>query len=150
MKPVKIILSLALVLFVSTQFVNAQLRKIPSAVTESFKNKYAAATNVEWKDKLSSFTATFELDGKKHEAYFGDDGNWKQTITEIEESEIPSAVNDGLQKSKYSEWDIERVESIAKNDDATEYRIIVKKSDIRKKSLLFTRDGKLKKDNLKL
>lgn len=149
MKPVKTILSFVLVLFLATQ-VNAQLRKIPSSVTEAFKNKYSGATNVEWKDRITSYSAVYELDGKKHEAFFDDDGSWKYTTTEIEETEIPSAVTDGLQKSKYDEWEINHVYRIAKNDNNTEYRVIVKKGDIRKKSLLFTSDGKLRKDNYKL
>lgn len=148
MKPVKIISSLVLVFFLGAQLTNAQLRKIPAAVTEAFKGKYGAATNVEWKDRLTSYTAVFEMDGKKHEAYFDDDGSWKHTQTVIEESELPSAVNDGFQKSKYTEWTIDRVERIEKNDNTTEYRIQVKKGDIRKKNLLFTSDGRMKKDKI--
>lgn len=127
---------------------SAQIRKIPAAVTESFKSKYASATNVEWKDRLTSYVATFEADGKKHEAYFDDDGSWKQTETEIEETELPAAVKDGFDKSKYTEWSIERVERIDKNDNVTEYRIQIKKGDVRKKNLLFTSDGRLKKDKI--
>lgn len=148
MKPVKIILAVALVFFAGAQLANAQLRKIPSAVTESFKSKYASATNVEWKDRVTSFSAVYELDGKKHEAYFDDDGSWKHTETQIEETELPAAVNDGFQKSKYSEWNIERVERIEKNDNTTNYRIQVKKGDIRKKNLTFTADGRLRKDKI--
>jgi uncharacterized membrane protein YkoI len=148
MKPFKAILSSLLVLTLTTQFANAQLRKIPSAVTESFKEKYSTATNVEWKDRLTSYTASFELDGKKHEAYFDDDGTWKQTQTVIEESELPAEVNEGFQKSKYTDWDIDRVERIEKSDNTTVYRIQVKKGDIRKKNLLFSSDGRMLKDKI--
>lgn len=148
MKPVKIIFALALLFFAGTQLTQAQLRKIPSSVTESFKSKYASASNVEWKDRVTSYSAIYELDGKKHEAYFDDDGSWKYTETIIEESDLPSAVNDGFQKSKYSEWNIERVERIEKNDNTTQYRIQVKKGDIRKKNLLFTSEGRLRKDKI--
>ena len=148
MKPVKIIIAFALVLFAGTQLTSAQLRKIPSTVTESFKSKYGNASNVEWKDRVTSYSAIYELDGKKHEAYFDDDGSWKHTETLIEESDLPAAVNDGFQKSKYSEWNIERVQRIEKNDNTTEYRIQVKKGDIRKKNLLFTSEGRLRKDKI--
>jgi hypothetical protein len=149
MKPVKTMLSFVFVLFLATQ-VNAQLRKIPSAVTEAFKNKYSAASNVEWKDRITSYSAVFELDGKKHEAFFDDDGSWKHTTTAIDQNEIPAAVNDGLDKSKYGEWEFDRAERIERSDSQTDYRIIVRKGDIRKKSLLFSSEGKLKKDNYKL
>ncbi|HYE54508.1 MAG TPA: PepSY-like domain-containing protein, partial [Chitinophagaceae bacterium] len=101
------LLSLSIFLFAVSM--NAQIRKIPAEVTESFKQKYGAATNVEWKDRLTSYVATFEQDGKKHDAYFDDDGTWKHTQTEIEQDELPTAVNEGFQKSKYTEWTIDRV-----------------------------------------
>lgn len=148
MKPGKIILILALVFFAGAQLTQAQLRKIPAAVTESFKSKYGNASNVEWKDRVTSYSAIYELDGTKHEAYFDDDGSWKYTETTIEETALPAAVNDGFQKSKYSEWEIHRVQRIEKNDNTTEYRIQVKKGDIRKKNLLFTSDGRLRKDKI--
>lgn len=127
---------------------NGQIRKIPAAVTESFKTKYASASNVEWKDRLTSYVATFEADGKKHEAYFDDDGSWKQTETSIEEAELPAAVKDGFEKSKYTDWSIDHAERIDKSDNNTEYRIQIKKGDIRKKNLLFTSEGKLRKDKI--
>ena len=148
MKPVKTILSLVLGLFLAFQS-NAQLRKIPAPVTEAFKTKYTAATNVEWKDRITSYSAVFEMDGKRHEAYFDDDGSWKHTVTGIEESEIPTEVNEGLDKSKYAEWEFDKAEKIER-DGGTDYRLIVKKGEIRKKSLLFGSDGRLKKDNYKL
>jgi hypothetical protein len=148
MKPVRTILSVLVVLVASAQFTSAQIRKIPAGVTESFKTRYSSATNVEWKDRLTSFTATFEHDGKKHEAYFDDDGSWKQTQTVIEESELPAAVNDGFQKSKYTDWTIDRVERIDRNDNTTDYRVQIKKGDIRKKNLLFGSDGRMKKDKI--
>lgn len=126
----------------------AQIRKIPAAVTESFKQKYGAATNVEWKDRLTSYVATFEHDGKKHDAYFDDDGAWKQTETIIDQDDLPAAVNEGFQKSKYTDWSIDRVEKIDKPDNTIEYRLQIKKGDIRKKNLLFNSEGRLLKDKI--
>lgn len=148
MKPVKIIFSVLVMLITSAQFADAQLRKIPGSVTESFKTKYSTASNVEWKDRLSSFVATFEQDGKKHEAYFDDDGSWKHTDIQIEEGELPPAVKDGFEKSKYTDWSIDRIEKIEKNDDNVEYRLHIKKGDIRKKNLLFNTEGRLLKDKV--
>ena len=85
---------------------------------------------------------------KKHDAYFDDDGSWKQTETRIEEAEIPAAVRDGFDKSKYTEWDIDRVERIEKSDNNIEYRIQVKKGDLKKKNLTFSTEGKLLKDKI--
>ena len=135
-------------IFMLSQGLNAQIRKIPAAVTESFKSKYSSAVNVEWKDKLTSYSAVFEADGKKHEAYFDDDGSWKFTETMIEEAEIPGTVKEGFDKSKYTDWEIHRVYKIEKSDNNTEYRIQVKKGDLKKKNLVFASDGKLLKDKI--
>ena len=38
---------------------HAQLRTLPSAVTDSFKVKYPSATQVSWSDKLSYWQVGF-------------------------------------------------------------------------------------------
>jgi hypothetical protein len=144
----KKIVLLGFSIFLFALSINAQIRKIPAGVTESFKQKYSTATNVEWKDRITSYVATFEQDGKKHDAYFDDDGTWKQTETEIDQSELPAAVNDGFQKSKYTDWSIDKVERIEKPDSSIEYRIHIKKGDIRKKNLTFNSEGRLLKDKI--
>src|ERR1700716_2904689 len=79
----------------------AQMRKIPAAVTEAFKEKYPHADQVEWRDKLTSFAATFLDDGIKYEARFNKKGTWQQTESPTNDSALPPAVKSGLEKSKY-------------------------------------------------
>ncbi len=141
---------LSLLLFVSLITITnsfGQIRKIPAEVTESFKSIYPSAQNVEWKDKIASFSAVFELEGKKHEARFKEDGTWHSTETNIEVGEIPSEVKDGLSKSKYSEWEIEKAVKIELPESKVNYKLQVFKSDINKKNLLFDKSGKMLKDN---
>ncbi len=128
----------------------AQLRKIPAAVTDAFKEKYPHASEVEWKDKLTAFVAGFTDDGVKYEARFSKKGNWQQTENETTETSIPAAVKDGLEKSKYADWETTAFYMISLPDEQTNYRILVKKSDIQKKNLLFNNEGKLLKDNITL
>ena len=52
----------------------AQIRKIPSQVTEALKAKYPTAEKVEWKDKLTFFEAAFVLNGSEMTAYFSNSG----------------------------------------------------------------------------
>ncbi len=47
----------------------AQFRKIPAVVTDAFKAKYAAASGVSWRDKLSSFQADFTINSRVNEIY---------------------------------------------------------------------------------
>jgi hypothetical protein len=128
----------------------AQLRKIPSEVTEAFKEKYPSAAHVEWKDKLTLFAATFEDGSEKCEARFNKKGEWLQTENAIEASDLPEDVNEGLKKSKYAEWETTAFYKIALPDDQTQYRVEVKKSDLQKKNLLFSNEGRLLKDKITL
>ena len=131
----------------STSF--SQVRKIPAEVTESFKQKYPEATKVEWRDKLSTFSAIFEIDDQLHEAKFNSKGEWQQTETAIEEDDLPEAVTDGFEKSKYAEWEISGIYKIEMND-TVHYRIEAVKTDIRKKNLFFNSEGRLVKDRITL
>jgi hypothetical protein len=127
-----------------------QIRKLPAAVTETFKEKYPNASNVEWKDKLTLFVASFEDGGKKYEARFSNKGVWQQTEDEITEAELPEGVKEGLEKSKYAEWEKTTIYHIWLPKEQTQYRISVKKSDLQKKNLLFSNGGRLLKDNITL
>ncbi|MBN8859138.1 MAG: PepSY-like domain-containing protein [Sphingobacteriales bacterium] len=147
----KKIFLLALVLSAGlTYTVNAQIRKLPAEVTNSFSEKYPDAKNVEWKDKLSNFSAGFEWKDEKYEAHFNKKGEWLSTDKEIDINDLPAKVKDGFDKSKYSDWETKNVYRIDMPDDKINYRVHVSKSTIQKKILLFNEKGKLLKDNLTL
>ena len=147
----KKIFLLALVLSAGlTYTVNAQIRKLPAEVTNSFSEKYPDAKNVEWKDKLSNFSAGFEWKDGKYEAHFNKKGEWLSTDKEIDINDLPAKVKDGFDKSKYSDWETKNVYRIDMPDDKINYRVHVSKSTIQKKILLFNEKGKLLKDNLTL
>jgi hypothetical protein len=135
-----------LFLGVTTSF--AQVRKIPSEVTEAFKQKYPSGTNVEWRDKLSTFSAVFESDNIQYEARFNSKGEWQLTENEIEESELPEVVKDSYDKSKYADWEIGTIHKIELANGSIQYRIETMKSDVRKKNLVFNSEGRLLKDRI--
>jgi Putative beta-lactamase-inhibitor-like, PepSY-like len=126
----------------------AQMRKIPSEVTEAFKQKYPDATNVEWRDKLSNFTAVFESDHQQYEAKFSSKGQWQLTENEIDDDELPEVVKDSYDKSKYAEWEIRKVQRIEFSDGGVQYRIESIKNDVVKKNLYFNNEGRLLKDKI--
>ena len=147
----KKIFLLALVLSAEiTYTANAQIRKLQAEVTTSFSEKYPDAKNVEWKDKLSNFSAGFEWKDEKYEAHFNKKGEWLSTDKEIDINDLPAKVKDGFDKSKYSDWETKNVYRIDMPDDKINYRVHVSKSTIQKKILLFNEKGKLLKDNLTL
>jgi hypothetical protein len=128
----------------------SQIRKIPSGATETLKQKYPGAENVQWKDQITHYTAKFESGGKEYEAHFDNDGNWKESLVKSDESEIPAEVKDGIAKSKYSDWAIDKVEKLEAAGGNVQYRLQVKSGDIKKKILYFNPDGKLAKDHITL
>lgn len=126
---------------------NAQIRKIPAEVTDSFKAKYPAASGVEWKDKLTVFQANFTMDNAKYQAKFNSRGEWQGSEKRIKLEELPASVKDGLSKSKYADWKTGAIITRYLPGDKTVYSIGVSKSDLQKKNLLFNSDGQLLKDN---
>jgi hypothetical protein len=129
----------------------AQIRKIPAEVTEAFKEKYPGASQVEWKDKLTNFVAVFQEDGIQYEARFNKKGEWKDTESAIDTDELPEAVNEGYNKSKYAdEWKIEAAYKIVLPNEKVNYRVLARKSDLQKKNILFNSEGRLLKDNMTL
>ena len=139
---------LIVLLFLGATTSFAQVRKIPSEVTEAFRQKYPSATNVEWRDKLSTFSAIFESDSIQYEARFNSKGEWQLTENEIEESDLPEVVKDSYDKSKYADWEIGSIHKIELPDASFQYRIETIKSDVRKKNLVFNSEGRLLKDRI--
>src|SRR4051812_7867223 len=94
----------------------AQIRKVPSEVTNAFKAKYPDAQNVEWKDKVTFFQASFNLNDAETTADFSSKGEWQETAKKMDYDALPNAVKDGFKKSKYNDWTPGTATQIEKND----------------------------------
>ncbi|HEX9511029.1 MAG TPA: PepSY-like domain-containing protein [Puia sp.] len=129
---------------------NAQFRKIPGAVTDAFKVKYPSAQTVSWEDKVSAFQASFVIDGETYSARYTSKAEWLGSQKKIQEDKLPSAVKDGLAKSKYADWEVKTVTAHYLPDGKMEYAIGVYKKGLNKKNLLFSSEGQLLKDNYTL
>ncbi|MFT3825463.1 MAG: PepSY-like domain-containing protein [Chitinophagaceae bacterium] len=150
MKRLTPLLLLVLITFSVHSVAVAQFRKVPGTVTDAFKAKYPDATQVEWKDKLSAFAAAFYIGNLKHEARFNSKGQWLETEFVINKDSLPKPVADGLDKSKYAEWNIEDAYKILLPGDVVQYRLEAEKSSLQRKNLLFNSDGRLLKDKATL
>jgi len=137
--------SVALIISVSTA--SAQFRKIPAVVTDAFKAKYANATGLEWKDKLTSFEADFTVGEKPMKAYFTSKGEWIKTETKHSFENLPADVKDGFKKSKYADLSVTDVLQIDENEKGELYKVVVKKNEYSKRNLVFTKTGQLVSDN---
>lgn len=141
---------LSFVLLLGIFSANAQFRKIPGDVTDSFKVRYENASGVSWKDRLSSFQADFTLGDKEMKALFTSKGEWIKTEITCTYNSLSQDVKDGFKKSKYADLDVLDVTHIEDKENQTQYRIVVKKNNFNKRSLIFSKSGQLISDNASL
>ncbi|MBO9571864.1 MAG: PepSY-like domain-containing protein, partial [Chitinophagaceae bacterium] len=111
---------------------------------------YPDAQAVEWKDKLTAFVASFIEDDINYAATFSNDGEWQVTEHNINENQLPAAVKDGYDKSKFSDWKLLKVVYLEYPENEINYRVEVGKGDIKKRNLYFNSDGRLIKDKMTL
>jgi len=128
----------------------AQIRKIPSAVTDALKTQFPAAEKVEWKDKLTVFEASYLIDNKRYFASYNTKGEWQSSEAMLTEADLPEAVKDGLDKSKFKDWEKKSIALVEKKDKTQQYRIYVERATLNKKYLYFNTDGQLAKEAITL
>lgn len=127
---------------------NAQLRKIPAEVTDAFKNQYPSASQASWTDKLSYFQVGFTMDSGLYTARYDSKGVWKGSEQTVTTDKLPASVKEGYDKSKYTdEWKIKECTVLYLIGNVIEYRILIRKSGLQKKYLVFNASGKLLSEN---
>ncbi len=138
-------------LFLVMLSANAQFRKIPAAVTDSFKTKYENATKVSWKDNIANFQASFKIGNDNAKAYYSSKGEWLKTERNYSIEGLPEEIKDGLKKSKYAGWPVREILYVEEhNKQQPLYRIQVRKGDLQKKNLYFSPTGQLLDDSITL
>ena len=150
MKKIIYIIGLFIITVLASTNTFAQIRKIPAEVTNAFQEKYPEAKSVEWRDKLSSFTASFQIDGTSYVAQFSNKGKWENTEEGIDSDELPEEVKTGFDKSRYADWNMGQTTKIELPGDEFQYKIEVSKGDIKKRNLYFNSEGRLLKDKITL
>ena len=131
-------------------FAFSQVREIPRAVEETFANQYKGASNIEFKDQLTSVNVQFELEGQKMVASYTNKGLWKETQKEVEFEMLPSEVKDGFEKSKFSGREVENVIMLYLPGGVEQYRLKARKNDVEKKYLYFNPKGRLLRESVTL
>ena len=147
MKKIVSFVLVAMTLIITT---NAQIRKVPAAVTDAFKEKFANASQVEWKDRITNFEATFFVNSVTHTAKFTKEGTMIETTEAVDFQQLSTQVKDGFNKSKYADWEVKSVIIFQETDKPLLYRITAKNNDITKRYLYFDKTGRLVKDSMTL
>jgi len=148
MKKRLVLSALSAIFFTGLAF--SQLREIPKIVEETFSNQYQGATNIDFKDQLVRVDVYFDLEGEKMVASYTNKGLWKETQKEWSYVKLPDEVKDGLEKSRYADWDIEDLILLYLPGGIEQYRIKAKKSDVKKKYLYFNPKGRLLRESVTL
>ncbi len=124
--------------------VHAQLFTVPELVKQNFSKQYPEAKDTKWSDGLDNHTVRFTLGDKKLKTSYTPKGDWNWTETQVTMEQLPKVVQDGFKDSKYKEWPVKDIVAIEKpRAVANEYKIIVQKSMITKKILVFDAKGRL-------
>jgi Putative beta-lactamase-inhibitor-like, PepSY-like len=135
------ILSLLLIASIGSR---AQIFKVPDLVKQSFDKQYPAAKEVDWNGGVDNHTVQFKLDDKKYKASYTPSGSWNYTETKVAIDSLPKSVQLSFGSSNYKTWTVkECIEVIKPRAEANEYKIIVQKSAINKRVLLFDAKGRL-------
>lgn len=103
-------------------------KDVPDKVLNSFTQMFPTATDVEWEmEDENEWEAEFEQDGQEMVACFNADGEWLETETEIESSELPVTAIEFLE-TEYSGWEIDEVEYV-ESPDFTGFEVELEKGD---------------------
>ena len=125
----------------------AQARPTPSEVTSSFTKMFPEASDVQWRDKINNFAAFFKIKGVQCEAKFSPAGSWISTEEAIQWDSLPPIVTDSLKSCKYADWKGMSAYLLQTSDGKTQYHVVVAKSDLGRKLLIFSPNGRLLADH---
>lgn len=120
---------------------NAQTEKSGNNKWEAgFAKKYSEAQDVKWnKDANGNNEAQFEMNGKKYQADFDDDGNWIETERSIKWGELPKPIQQQVEKD-FDKDDLSEIEWVD-HPEKGEFYDVEFKSKGQNKDVEFKADG---------
>ena len=149
MKATRLISFLFLLLCCSSM-VQAQVTTVPDQAKENFFKQYPDAKNIQWQNDVLNVNVRFEQDTNKMYAEYNNKGIWKWTLKDYDYELIPADVKEGLSKSKYAGRQVLETKVMYLPGYVIQYRLKVEKSNLEKKYLFFTTQGKLVRSTVAL
>ena|GEM_PF-674212 len=128
-------------MLLATNLCSAQVVNIPDKAKKSFAEKYPKASDVNWSNNVSNYTAKFKQKKKDYVAHYNVDGTWDNTETKIDKDDLPKDVKESFSKSRYADWQLNSTDYVEDNKGQSLYRFNLKKG-IEKKYLYLDKDGK--------
>lgn len=139
---------LALTAITLAPSLRAQIREVPTAVTDAFTQQYPNAEEVTYDDKFLYVLVHFKEADSASTARYNAKGIWQWTETAIPFSSLPEAVQDGFNKSKYVGWDVDHTYLVHLPGKVLRYKLLVGKTALQKRSLQYNKRGRLISDNI--
>ncbi|RXK58341.1 hypothetical protein ESA94_17005 [Lacibacter luteus] len=128
-----------------------QLFSVPDIVKQTFDKQYPDAQDLKWTNGLDNHAVRFTLGERKLKANYAPKGDWISTEEQVKMETLPEVVQEGFKNSKYKDWAVKDVVAVTKpRENANEYFIIVQKSAINKKKLVFDVKGRLYEELISL
>lgn len=128
-----------------------QLFSVPDIVKQTFDKQYPDAQDLKWTNGLDNHSVRFTLGERKLKANYAPKGDWVSTEEQIKMEALPQVVQEGFNKSKYKDWPVKDVVAVTKpRENANEYFIVVQKSTLNKKKLVFDAKGRLYEELISL
>jgi len=90
---------LVILLFFSTITIYAQVENVPQKIKTTFSQKFPSVTDVSWFiENDNEWAAEFETNNKAYSMSFDKDGNWKETVSALNFSAIPTKIRATIRK----------------------------------------------------
>lgn len=148
----KYVFSLMILIITIRSSVSAQqIFSVPDIVKQSFDKQYPEAQDLKWSGGIDNHTVRFTLGERKLKANYTPKGDWVSTEEQVKLETLPEVIQQGFKNSKYKDWTLKDVLTVTKpRIEANEYYIIVQKSVLNKKKLVFDAKGRLYEELLSL
>ncbi|MFY7840434.1 MAG: PepSY-like domain-containing protein [Lacibacter sp.] len=128
-----------------------QLFSVPDIVKQTFDKQYPDAQDLKWTNGLDNHAVRFTIGDRKLKANYAPKGDWVSTEEQVKMEVLPEVVQEGFKNSKYKDWPVKDVVAVTKpRENANEYFIIVQKSALNKKKLVFDAKGRLYEELISL
>jgi hypothetical protein len=117
--------------------------KIPAKITGAFQSRYSGATNVEWRNNMINYKASFNLGEYRLQAKFDHKGKWLGSEKMLQKDRLPVTVRNNFGKTKYGSWKIKSSYEEYLPNEQPRYHLTAAKGDIKRKVLVFDYHGQL-------
>ncbi len=113
---------------------------VPDAVSKALKDKYPAATGIEWERKGSYFVADCWMNGSEMDVWYDTQATWKLTEVDTSWEGLPAAVQTAFKGGEYAAWKLEDIDMLEYPEQPIQYVIEVENGN-QEYQLFYDQDG---------